>query len=824
MIAMGIGYGLTLISAALLTQYERYRRWVFAAFGVAAMVAAYDLVAARDVANPLVHYTSYFTMALAVVGVTVMFLTRTATRPMMAPLLTIFVLMPVWSIMSHWEENEQRGHLFGYWFGHDMFTPPFAWPDGKPIYPEMTRDTVLFGGTDPGRFNPTYMIYAESFIPAKCKPRDPNFDRRDVYLITQNALADMTYLQYIRAHYNRSTQPDPPFFQELLRGSKELALNVETNILARLVTPIDTAFLKLGDNIEKERRAGTSLFKETDFIDCPAFAGKLRAAEDPLSQYLASHLSQETRGMLGKNDATAKRALAKDLNRILEKELLYDTNRFAGIQLSERTQRFLRQNPQSHTRIRLNRILLEEAYPNIIAKSIGGVYPDLEIHTPNPDESTKAFQEYLADAQRRLDHDRRFPNEPRQLKPGEDVKIIDNRVQVSGQVAVMAINGLLTKVIFDANPDHEFFVEESFPLDWMYPYLSPFGIIMKINRQQLPELTEDMTKADHEFWSQFSNRLIGNWITYDTPISNICAFAEKTYLHRDYKNFKGDPKFVRDNDGQKAFSKLRSSIAGLYNYRISAAKSHAEQQRMLREAEFAFKQAYAFCPYSPEAVFRYINLLIGIGRVDDAQLIANTSQRLDPNNPQMSSLVLELKRIKQQQGAMGAMLPPINPGTAEAQIAQLEQQLAADSNNLPLLHALVMQHVQLQQRDKAGARLDQLLAHPKADANSLLFAVQVANQLADYPRVEKCLDRLVKINPDNPEAWYDLAGIQAIQSKPKDAIISLRESLTRSRQRLEKNPGAFNLYSNAQNDPRFGGLRQLPEFQELMGEQQRASK
>jgi len=32
-------------------------------------------------------------------------------------------------------------------------------------------------------------------------------------------------------------------------------------------------------------------------------------------------------------------------------------------------------------------------------------------------------------------------------------------VQVSGQVAVMNINGLLTKVIFDRNPKNEFFVE-----------------------------------------------------------------------------------------------------------------------------------------------------------------------------------------------------------------------------------------------------------------------------------------------------------------------------------------------------------------------------
>ena len=50
-----------------------------------------------------------------------------------------------------------------------------------------------------------------------------------------------------------------------------------------------------------------------------------------------------------------------------------------------------------------------------------------------------------------------------QLKYGEDVKESGGKVQVSGQVAVMQINGLLTKVIFDKNPENEFFVEESFP-------------------------------------------------------------------------------------------------------------------------------------------------------------------------------------------------------------------------------------------------------------------------------------------------------------------------------------------------------------------------
>src|SRR5687767_10175144 len=129
------------------------------------------------------------------------------------------------------------------------------------------------------------------------------------------------------------------------------------------------------------------------------------------------------------------------------------------------------------------------------------------------------------------------------------------RVQVQGQVAVMAINGLLTKVIFERNPNNEFYVEESFPLEWMYPHLTPFGVIMKINRQPVPELTEEMLRRDHEFWSKYSERLIGNWITYDTSVKEIADFVERVYLRKDFRGFKGDLKFARDDQAQKAFSK-----------------------------------------------------------------------------------------------------------------------------------------------------------------------------------------------------------------------------------------------------------------------------
>jgi tetratricopeptide (TPR) repeat protein len=81
----------------------------------------------------------------------------------------------------------QREHWFGWMYGRDMLS-------------DLPKDSFVFGGTDPGRFVPTYMILSESFEPKRFK-RDKSFDRRDLYIITQNALADAFYNQYIRNHY-----------------------------------------------------------------------------------------------------------------------------------------------------------------------------------------------------------------------------------------------------------------------------------------------------------------------------------------------------------------------------------------------------------------------------------------------------------------------------------------------------------------------------------------------------------------------------------------------------------------------------------------------
>lgn len=822
---------------------------------------------------------------LILFGLTVVFLAGIVmyrTRAPLALTLLVFAVMPLQSYMAHWADNEQRGHLFGYWFGHDMFTPPFNGKDGKPIYPEMTRDAILYGGTDPGRFCPTYMIFCESFIPPEAKKNtDPKFDRRDVYIITQNALADGTYLNYIRAHYDRSAQKarglDTPFFQEIMRGPAEREKRWETNFLARAVQPLDRLFTGIGEGIEKRRRAGSSFFTEADFLELNTFAAQLRQPTNGIAKQLAEALSPETRALLSGSDEKAlRRGLATALNQVIEKGL-YDDSAMAtnitlrwqalfewealkdqkqgaaqagpvalqrvlatenlakqrldriqadltrqageveaklteaGIPLTPHLKAFILQAPQSFTRIRLTRQLIEAAFPKEITVSPGGVYPDLEMHIASPQESQECFQNYLMDAQKRL--------EKNQLKPGEDVRVVENRVQVSGQVAVMTINGLLTKVMFDANPNNEFFVEESFPLDWMYPHLTPFGVIMKINRQPLKSLPEEVFEKDHEFWSQYSERLIGNWITYDTPVSNIVQFVEKVYLKHNWEGLTdGQKKFARDDQGQKAFSKLRSSIGGVYAWRINPVnppppeyrpRSEEEVRRIYKEADFTFKQAFAFCPYSPEAVFRYINLLVQppaplAPRLDDALLIAETALKLDPYNGQIAGLIANLRDWKKRVGTTG--------GDTQA----LEAQVRANPTNFPAVLNLAFVYLQSQQMDRAYALLDGVIANPQVDAQTVMTIVEWYRQLQNFPKIEVAMGRMVQLQPQSAEAWYDLGSIRTTLGRPTEGLHAISNAITISNARRATNPASIDLVAEARKDARLNPLRALPEFQKLV--------
>jgi hypothetical protein len=271
------------------------------------------------------------------------------------------------------------------------------------------------------------------------------------------------------------------------------------------------------------------------------------------------------------------------------------------------------------------------------------------IYIPTTNDLQNAFTDYMADAQLRLKHDRDFPNEPRQMKPGEDVHIVDGRLQVSGQVAVMSINALIAKCIFDHNTNCGFYVEESFPLDWMYPYLLPHGLIFKLNREPLPALTTQAIDADHAFWAKQCRSMLGDWLKPETSVSNVCAFVESVYVQKDWSHFTGDPGFVTNDFATKTFSKLRSSSGGLYQWRLASKTDAGDKARLRAETDYAFRQAFALCPTSPEAVFRYVSFLQSQNRLNDEILIARTARKMNPDNEQLNDLLSHLMDFREQQ-------------------------------------------------------------------------------------------------------------------------------------------------------------------------------
>ena len=281
--------------------------------------------------------------------------------------------------------------------------------------------------------------------------------------------------------------------------------------------------------------------------------------------------------------------------------------------------------------------LADGTYLDYLRSMYGG-----KLYIPTGKDSQKCFQDYTEDVARRQQNN--------QLKPGEDVQVdkVSGRVQVSGQVAVMAINGLLVKTIFDKNPGHEFYIEESFPLDWMYPYLEPHGLIMKINRQPLPALSGEIVQSDSDYWIKYLTPMIGGWLKPETTIAEVAAFAEKIHVKRELSGFAGDPQFVQSEYWCENFSKLRSSIGGLYEWRAQHATDAADKKRMNDAADFAFRQAWALCPYSLETVFRYVDLLMNEGRTADAILIAKTAEKMPETQGggQLRALIQQLKKVQ----------------------------------------------------------------------------------------------------------------------------------------------------------------------------------
>lgn len=114
---------------------------------------------------------------------------------------------------------------------------------------------------------------------------------------------------------------------------------------------------------------GTGTFAAGDIKDPTLVAIRLRDARDPLSLFLQGQLAPADRTALAAYDgkqppaAPLLAAIVAVLNGVLPSATFFDPARFAGVKLSPALLEFVASNPAGSERIRLDRLLLEAAYP-----------------------------------------------------------------------------------------------------------------------------------------------------------------------------------------------------------------------------------------------------------------------------------------------------------------------------------------------------------------------------------------------------------------------------------------------------------------------------
>ncbi len=252
------------------------------------------------------------------------------------------------------------------------------------------------------------------------------------------------------------------------------------------------------------------------------------------------------------------------------------------------------------------------------------IYGD-RLNLPTPEQVQSAYEGYVADYQKRLAHDQQFPDEPKQVLPGERVgsdggggwtaviKQGDQLIQVSGQVSCMAINERILQMILQANPDSPFGLEESFPLKSTYAEAAPLGPIMELRASQDQNaLTADSASQAVAYWQDRVQQLLADPAAADSP------------------------------DWLRAYSKMADAQASLF-------AAHG----LNAQAEDAFRLSLQVCPYSPEVVFGYVELLTGQNRVGDALAVAQAAAKADPSSKAFQDLLNRLQGLPAAVGGHG---------------------------------------------------------------------------------------------------------------------------------------------------------------------------
>jgi putative peptidoglycan lipid II flippase len=127
-----------------------------------------------------------------------------------------------------------------------------------------------------------------------------------------------------------------------------------------------------GQNDSANAGGNPRLLHEADVTDVAALSAEILSSRNPVSAYISRNLPGgfvrrlSTFVELSKASTDMPRSLMHDLNKVISGGLVYDSERFQGVNLSARTLALARQNPSGKRLAGLNRRLLEEVFPKEI--------------------------------------------------------------------------------------------------------------------------------------------------------------------------------------------------------------------------------------------------------------------------------------------------------------------------------------------------------------------------------------------------------------------------------------------------------------------------
>lgn len=122
------------------------------------------------------------------------------------------------------------------------------------------------------------------------------------------------------------------------------------------------------------QRKDYSTFSAQELMDLPKFVNTLKQQADPVSVFVWKMLSEKERIALANYNSSApdtsrvQEVVVQILNRIIGKLPVYESKRFESVSLRPETTALVALNPTGASLSRLNRMLLEDAYPQELSK------------------------------------------------------------------------------------------------------------------------------------------------------------------------------------------------------------------------------------------------------------------------------------------------------------------------------------------------------------------------------------------------------------------------------------------------------------------------